>query len=104
MAKKLKARSGKTAAKRSSKPSAKRRKGLRQPTLPGAEGMRSKRLDLLCEELGDIRDKKNKLARDEKEAISSSLAEMQRVGTHSYKHDGIVMSRLPGAEKLTVRV
>lgn len=76
----------------------------RQPALPGTQQLRNRRLDVLCEELGDIREKKNKLSGEERSAISDSLAEMIRAGVKAYKHAGVVMARLPGAEKLTVKL
>jgi hypothetical protein len=41
---------------------------------------------------------------DEQSAIADSLGEMQRSSVTVYKHAGVELARVPGAEKLRVRL
>lgn len=76
----------------------------RQAALPGTAQIRNKRLDHLCEEIGDARDKMNGARALEQSAIADALGEMQRTDGRAYKHAGVELARMPGGEKLRVRV
>ena len=106
MAKKLKVpkKAAKKAAKPAPKKAPKARTPLEQPTLPGAEGVRSDELDGICEALGRIRDQKNKLIAQEREEMLDALPAMQAAKVLQYRHAGIELVRKVGAEKLAVRV
>lgn len=107
MAKKAK---GKKAPKKAPKKVASKKKAVprkrpRQITLPdeSMERVRSKRLDAICESIADERDKVNEAKKEEGGLISSALQEMQNKGIQVYKHGGVELARVPGAEKLRVR-
>jgi hypothetical protein len=82
----------------------KRARSPRQPPLPGTEAVRSAKLDRICEGIGDERDTINKARQEESGMIQGALQEMQRKGITVYRHARIELSRVPGAEKLRVRV
>lgn len=77
----------------------------RQQSLPdeSMERVRSRRLDSICESIADERDKVNEAKKEEGGLISSALQEMQAKGIQVYKHGGVELARVPGAEKLRVR-
>ena len=66
--------------------------------------MRNARLDHLCEEVGDCRERMNQDRGIEQSAIRDALTEMQRTGVQAYKHAGVEFARIPGGEKLRVRL
>jgi hypothetical protein len=68
------------------------------------ERVRNKRLDNICEAIGDERDRKNKAQTEENSLIGTALQEMQRAKIQVYKHAGVELARVPGAEKLRVRL
>ena len=68
------------------------------------ERVRSAKLDSLCESIGDERETMNKARTEEKGLIISALTEMQRRGVQVYKHASIELARVPGSEKLRVRL
>jgi hypothetical protein len=61
-------------------------------------------LDHSCEDLAEIRAAKNDLVQREKQAIGGALQRMQQRRTQAYKHAGVELSRVPGADKLRVRL
>jgi hypothetical protein len=75
----------------------------RQPALPGHERVRSESLDACCEQIGEIRDKTNKLRKDEATEKRMALKEMVQKGIHAYRHAGVELVRVPGEEVLRVR-
>lgn len=66
--------------------------------------MRSRRLDNLCEGLGDARDQMNSAKVEEQSLIQAALQQMVKEGIQVYKHARVELARVPGAEKLRVRV
>lgn len=105
MAKKSKFQTKKSAKKAPAKKTAPKAKApLEQPTLPGAEGVRSAELDGICEALGRIREQKNKLVAQEREEMLDALRAMQGAKVLQYRHAGIELVRKVGAEKLAVRM
>jgi len=97
-------RKKKTAAAREAKPARRRPASPRSQVLPGMEQVRSKALDNLCEGLADVRASMNSAKQEETGLIQSALQTMVRRNVQVYKHGGIELARVPGAEKLRVRV
>lgn len=92
---KLVKKQGKPAAK---KPSA------RSQALPGMEKVRDQRLDNLCEAMADHRRVMNAARVEEQGDIVTALQHMVKKNISVYKHAGIELVRVPGAEKLRVRL
>jgi hypothetical protein len=86
------------------KPDQPARRSPRSQVLPGMEQVRSKPLDNLCEGLADVRAAINSNKQEESGLIQSALQTMVRRNIQVYKHGGIELARVPGAEKLRVRV
>lgn len=78
--------------------------GARSQTLPGMEQVRNRRLDNFCEAINDARTVKNAQQIEEDSAIQGSLREMHDKGVDVYKHAGVELARVPGTEKLRVRL
>lgn len=68
------------------------------------EQRRNTRLDNYCEAIAEHRAAKNAATLAEAGDISGALQEMQRSSTTVYKHAGVELARVPGAEKLRVRL
>jgi hypothetical protein len=91
---------------RKSKPNglAPRARRARQGVLPGHESVRSEKLDAICESIGDEREALNK-ARTEIDALTSAALDMMtKRNLTVYRHATIELARIPGADKLRVRV
>lgn len=84
------------AASRAAKPRDVKLPGMRQPA--------NARLEMLCQSLDTQRDIINNAKLIEKGDIAAALQEMTRRGYLSYKHSGIELIRVPGADKLRVHV
>lgn len=80
------------------------KRGVRSQPLPGMEQARSKRLDNLCESIAEHRERMNAARTEEQSDVSAALQEMQKKGIHTFKHNGVELARVPGAEKLRVRL
>jgi hypothetical protein len=78
--------------------------GARSQPLPGMDQVRNGRLDGLCEGIAEQRRVMNQARQDEQADITAALPEMQRKGITAYKHGGVELVRVPGAEKLRVRL
>ena len=89
---------------KSSKP--KRKKGPRSQVLPGGgmDAVRNGDLDTLCEEIAEEREESNKARTREKASTAKALAVMQAEQYTVYKHAGVELIRVPGADKLRVRL
>ncbi len=101
----------KKAAKAKSKPKAVKKaarkpvkKGPRSQVLPGMERVRNSRLDQICEAIGEERERMNAAKTEERGLITGALQEMQRANLSVFRHGGVELSRVPGAEKLRVRL
>lgn len=68
------------------------------------EQARNRRLDNFCEAIAEHRAAKNDATQREQSDISGALQEMQRANQTVYKHAGVELARVPGAEKLRVRL
>jgi hypothetical protein len=107
MAKKSKTKSGKKAskpAKAAKVVKASKKAGPRSQTLPGMNKVRSQRLDNLCEAIAEDRAKMAEARTDEQASIQGSLKEMKAKGLLGYKHAGVELAFVPGADKLRVRL
>lgn len=82
----------------------------RSQVLPGMEQVRDVALDRLCEDIGDARERMNSAKADEQSSIQSALQRMQKSsdrypgGRTVYRHAGVELARIPGADKLRVRL
>ena len=81
-----------------------RKKGPRSQVLPGLEQVRSKPLDNLCEGIAEARGQMNTAKQEESGLIQLALQTMVKRGVSVYRHVGVELSRIPGAEKLRVRL
>jgi hypothetical protein len=80
------------------------RRRARQGVLPGTESVRSEKLDAICESIGDERDAMNKARTETQALIGAALDIMTKKNLTVYRHDKIELARIPGADKLRVRV
>ena len=90
--------------KRGASGAGKARKGPRSQALPGMEQVRSQRLDNICESIVEERTRMNKAKTEETGLVQSALQEMTKRGIPVYRHGGVELARIPGAEKLRVRL
>ena len=81
-----------------------KKNGPRSQTLPGMEQVRRGALDNICEGIHDCRQQKNAALVEEGRLDVSALQFMVREQIVVYRHAGIELARIPGAEKLRVRV
>lgn len=82
---------------------AKKRKPKNQP-LPSLEGARYDDLESLAEGIGDIRMKQNKLAAAEAEHVEAAQESMRKYKLTIFKFGGVELVRVPGGEKMRVRL
>jgi hypothetical protein len=68
------------------------------------EQVRNRRLDHVCESLLEVRTRINADRGEEAGLEKTGLDEMHRTGGTVYKHAGIELVLVPGAEKLRVRL
>ena len=66
--------------------------------------MRNGRLDNICESIEEERARVNAARKEEATLIAAALSVMQGNRIHAYKHAGIELARVPGTEKLRVRL
>lgn len=78
--------------------------GARSQVLPGMEQARDRRLDNLCESIAEHRGVMNRARVEEQSDIAAALQHMVKKGTSVYKHGGVELARVPGAERLRVRL
>lgn len=78
--------------------------GPRSQALPGMGRVRDVKLDNLCESIGEARDKMNTAKVDERSDVQAALKRMQSRNLNVYRHSKVELSRVPGGEKLRVRV
>ena len=67
------------------------------------EQVRDVRLDNLCESIAEDRRVMNQARQDEAGSVQAALKRMQDNDVVVYRHGGIELARVPGAEKLRVR-
>jgi len=68
------------------------------------EQVRSRKLDNLCEAIAECRAQKNAAVTEEKSLDATALQVMVGEGLAVYRHGGVELARIPGAEKLRVRM
>lgn len=66
--------------------------------------MRNGRLDNFCESIGEDRKRIAQLKADEQGSIQGALKEMKAKNVGAYKHAGVELAFVPGADKLRVRL
>jgi hypothetical protein len=76
----------------------------RSQTLPGLEQTRNGKLDNLCEGIADVRTTMNAAKQEEKTFVIAALQAMVTKGLQVYRHGGVELARVPGAERLRVRL
>lgn len=81
-----------------------RKSTARSQALPGMEQARNVRLDNICEGISQERAVMNAASVEEKSLISTALQVMQEKGITVHKHAGVELVRVPGADKLRVRL
>ena len=100
-----KKRAAQKAPKKASKtPTKTKPAGPRSQVLPGMKSARSQRLDNLCEAIAEERARMNAAKVEEIGLIQSALRTMQERNLGVYRHGGVELARVPGAEKLRVRL
>lgn len=78
--------------------------GPRSQPLPGLEQARDAELDNLCEEIAEDRAIENAARKRSQAHIQAALQRMQQKGKNTHRHGGVELARVPGAEKLRVRL
>lgn len=68
------------------------------------EQVRNVKLDNLCEAIAETRTNINDLKQTEAGNEQAALKVMQQYQVSSYKHGGVQLVRVPGDEKLSVRL
>jgi hypothetical protein len=68
------------------------------------EQIRNVKLDNICEGIAEERGTMNAAKQQETGLIQSALQVMTGKGIQVYKHGGVELARVPGAEKLRVRL
>lgn len=68
------------------------------------ERVRNQRLDNLCEAIAEDRGRLASAKADEVGSIQAALREMKQKGIGAYKHGGVELAFVPGADKLRVRL
>jgi hypothetical protein len=90
---------------RKAKPATARKRGPRSRPLPGLEQVRDQKLDNICEELAEVRERMNEDKKEDTSLMAAALKRMQDRGVQAYRHNGIELARVPGvAEKVRVRL
>lgn len=83
---------------------AKDRKVQRQTALPGMGQVRNGKLDKLCENIGEARERKNMAVTDEEGDSQLALRVMQTGNIEHYTHAGVELIRRHGADKLSIKL
>lgn len=76
----------------------------RSAVLPGMEQVRDRVLDNICEGIADERITKNAAEEQETSLKAAALKRMQTRNTTIYKHGGVELMRVPGSDKLRVKL
>ncbi len=101
MVKKAKSKKAKPNGKGSTR---KKKKGARSQPLPGMEQVRNVKLDNVCESIAEERETMNAAKTKEKQLTATALQVMQIGKVTVYKHAGVELIRVPGADKLRIRL
>ena len=81
--------------------------GAKQPkaqALPGHELVRDARLDDLCEEIGDARERLAEAKKDEQDGIDAAMERMKERKCHRYEFAKVQLTFKPGRDHLAVKV
>jgi len=81
-----------------------RQAGPRSQVLPGMRQVRDQKLDELCEAIGDDLQAINQAAESKAGDVAAALKRMQGRNLTSYLHAGVRLTRVPGSEKVNVRL
>lgn len=73
-----------------------------QGQLPGTEQIRNRKLDRLCESIGNAREEKNRLAQEELGDSQAALTEMLENDIHAYVHMGVRLTAKKGVDRLGI--
>jgi hypothetical protein len=76
----------------------------RQKRLPGVEDRRIEELDGIAESIQDVRAQKNELSQTEKQYLVQALQLLRKHDKQVWKHGGVELVRVPGDEKVRVRL
>ncbi len=76
----------------------------KQPPLSGMEGVRYDDLDHICDLIGEARQEANRANTEEAEQKKNALPFMTKHRISVYRHAGVELARIPGADKLRVRL
>lgn len=79
------------------------RRSARSQTLPGMAQVRDAKLDEICESIGDGLDQINQGTEDVNDGKSAALARLHARGLQAYRHAGVRVTLVPGAEKVSVK-
>jgi hypothetical protein len=92
-------------AKKAAKKKAAKKPKPRQQQLGGMDHLpKIQALHNVCETLAEVREEKNDLVTKEKELTAKALELMQRNNRTTYQAHGVELARIPGADKLRVRL
>lgn len=80
------------------------KKGPRSQVLPGFKRERNERLDNICEGIAEERERMNAARQEEQGLIQAAMQLMTKKGLPLYKYAHVELTRVPGAEKLRVRI
>jgi hypothetical protein len=86
------------ASRRAAKP-----KGPRSQTLPGMSQVRDARLDQICEDIGEGLDQINAGTETVDDGKAAALVRLHARGLSGYRHAGVRLSLVPGAEKVSAK-
>lgn len=84
------------------KPAA-RAKGPRSQSLPGMSQIRDAKMDEICESIGEGLDGINQSTDQVDEGKSAAMQRLHAKGLSSYRHAGVRVSLIPGADKISVK-
>jgi hypothetical protein len=66
--------------------------------------VRFEKLDAICEGIGDERETMNRAKEEEAALVTAALQLMTKRGITVYRHATIELARIPGADRLRIRV
>jgi hypothetical protein len=97
------ARKAKPAFRGADSRKAARPKGPRSQALPGMAQVRDAKLDQICEDIGEGLDQINDGTEQVNDGKAAAIARLHARGLSGYRHAGVRLSLVPGAEKVSVK-
>lgn len=82
---------------------ARKAKGPRSQALPGMAQVRDAKLDQICEDIGEGLDQINLGTESVDDGKAAAISRLHSRGLSSYRHAGVRLSLVPGAEKVSVK-